>query len=365
MASRRPPPSAHPPPQTSQHQTGSHTSAPPPHAAAQQQQQLQHHPRPPLPAGPLPLIASGQKILPGFGPWEPTIVNSEPYEEVSRQVADFLYHNVVMQNDPALVNGGPDGPIIEIEAKIGHLVDKNTNDRLKLPVRTETVFDHNDPSWRVQFRSSMTDMQHKFINNYLNKVVIESKRKESPEASRIPLDYVHTREQDSFYELPSDKYHILPPTIRETLNPRHQTRVRVTTDQKTGKVLKKIIKARIADMNVYSPLTAFDWRVSVNMEMPYTGDHEKLYPLGGGTGPGDGDRNKDRLSYRHLIYQVDLTQVTDVSFSEHELEVEVDGQEIRKHGLMARDKKPNSYEQLVKGFVDNVRVLIRAISPER
>lgn len=36
--------------------------------------------------------------------------------------------------------------------------------------------------------------------------------------------------------------------------------------------------------------------------------------------------------------------------------------EIRKHGLLARDKKPNSYEQLVKGFVDNVRVLIRAIS---
>jgi hypothetical protein len=157
-------------------------------------------------------------------------------------------------------------------------------------------------------------MQHKYINTFLNKVVIESKRKESSEASRIPLDCVHTRERDSFYELPSDKYHILPPTIRETLNPRHQTRVRVTTDQKTGKVLKKIIKARIADMNVYSPFTAFDWRVSVNMEMPYTGDHEKLYPLGGGTGPGDGDRNKDRLSYRHLIYQVDLTQVTDVSF---------------------------------------------------
>jgi hypothetical protein len=32
---------------------------------------------------------------------------------------------------------------------------------------------------------------------------------------------------------------------------------------------------------------------------------------------------------------------------------------------MARDKRPNSYEQLVKGFVDNVRVLIRAISSER
>lgn len=206
---------------------------------------------------------------------------------------------------------------------------------------------------------------------------------ETADAPRIALDYVHTHERDSFYELPADKYHILPSSIRDTLNSRHKTRVRVTTDQKTGKVLKKIVKARIADMNVLSPSFAFDWRVSVNMEMPYTGDHEKLYPLGGGTTPADGDRNKDRLSYRHLIYQIDLTQVTDVSsppsrasFSnrtepplpqkntkkEHELEVEVDGEEIRKQGLMARDKRPNSYEQLVKGFVDNVRVLIRAIS---
>ena len=158
-------------------------------------------------------------------------------------------------------------------------------------------------------------VQHKHINNYLNKVVMDSKRsssQETAEAPRIPLDYVHTRERDSFYELPADKYHILPSSIRDTLNSRHKTRVRVTTDQKTGKVLKKIVKARIADMNVLSPSTAFDWRVSVNMEMPYTGDHEKLYPLGGGTTPADGDRNKDRLSYRHLIYQIDLTQVTDV-----------------------------------------------------
>jgi len=30
---------------------------------------------------------------------------------------------------------------------------------------------------------------------------------------------------------------------------------------------------------------------------------------------------------------------------------------------MAKDKKPNSYEDLVKGLVDNVRVLIRAVPP--
>jgi hypothetical protein len=42
----------------------------------------------------------------------------------------------------------------------------------------------------------------------------------------------------------------------------------------------------------------------------------------------------------------------------------MDGAEIRKQGLLAKEKRENGYEQLVKGFVDNVRVLIRAINPE-
>ena len=67
-------------------------------------------------------------------------MGSEPLDELSRAVADFLFHNVVLQDDPALVNGGPDGPVIEIEAKLGQLVEKDTNQRLKIPVLTETVF---------------------------------------------------------------------------------------------------------------------------------------------------------------------------------------------------------------------------------
>ena len=114
---------------------------------------------------------------------------------------------------------------------------------------------------------------------------------------------MHTRELDTFHALPSPAS--LPPSITAHLNPRHQTRVRVTTDQKSGKMLKKIVKARIADLNVYSPGTAFDWRVSVSAEMPYTGD--------GADGEGTDGRAKDRLSYRHGVYQVDLTQVSDVS----------------------------------------------------
>lgn len=122
------------------------------------------------------------------------------------------------------------------------------------------------------------------------------------------MSYVHTKECDAFYELSQTGHLGLPPSIRAQLNPRHRAKVRITTDQKTGKELAKIVKARVADLDVYSPRTAFDWRVSVNLEMNYDGDMKDLVETTEGSKRAD--RNKDRMSYRHLAYQIDLTQVT-------------------------------------------------------
>lgn len=122
------------------------------------------------------------------------------------------------------------------------------------------------------------------------------------------MEYVHTRERDRFYELPQAALATLPLSIRPHINGRHKIKVRVTTDQKTGQVLAKIVKVRIADLDVYSPRTAFDWRLSINLEMSYEGEVDGLTEVSeDGKKP---DRNKDRLSYRHLAYQIDLTQVT-------------------------------------------------------
>jgi hypothetical protein len=47
---------------------------------------------------------------------------------------------------------------------------------------------------------------------------------------------------------------------------------------------------------------------------------------------------------------------------EHELEIEVSAAEIRRQGKLAMSGDPkNQYEDLIKGFVDNVRVLARAV----
>ena len=130
------------------------------------------------------------------------------------------------------------------------------------------------------------------------------------------MTYVHTRETDNFYELTQAAELALPSSIRSHFNPRHnKAKVRITTDQKTGRELAKIIKVRLSDLDVYSPRTPFDWRVSVNLEMRFDGDSRDLVEMNeaGRRAP---ERNKDRLTYRHLAYQIDLTQVTmaDVCF---------------------------------------------------
>lgn len=259
------------------------------------------------------------------------------------------------------------GTMIEIEAKIGQIIDRSTGARVNLPVSTETVMvnDHRCP---IQFKSSMTEHQHKHANRFLNKLYEESKTPlaasgspQPPGPTRIPMGYTHTREKDTFYELPASEVSTLPRMLLEQLNPRHKIKVRVTTDQRTGKVLNTIIKARIADCSIFCPQSRFDWRVSVNMEMPWEGDIKSLREMGESEGP---VRLKDRLSYKHLAYQVDLTQVTgNKSSKEHELEVEVSGEELRKHGRLANHSKPNAYEYIVRGFVDNVRYIVRHAAP--
>ncbi|KAI9816007.1 MAG: mRNA-capping enzyme subunit beta [Pycnora praestabilis] len=332
-----------------------------------------------------------------LGPWEPSITNLTPHEELTRVISNFLFEQVVIRND---VGAGPAGGVpgqgaqLEIEAKIGQLIDRNTNDRLKLPVLTECVLDKDNPNLRVQFKSSMTESQHRNLNKFLNTTFLSSQAKPPPPSTsqspqrelplrpRIAMKYVHTRERDSFYDLPNSAFPLLPHSIRNQINQNHRIKVRVTKKQGTNETLAKIIKARVADLDVFSPMTNFDWRISVNLEMSYDGEVDSI-PESNDRSRG-ADRNKDRMTYRHLAYQIDLTQVTpsDVSHAaptalhkkanadqfqsasktdkEHELEVEVSSAEVRKQGLLVQRGEVSQYEDLVRGFVDNVRTLARA-----
>ena len=54
-----------------------------------------------------------------------------------------------------------------------------------------------------------------------------------------------------------------------------------------------------------------------------------------------------------------MNQSTSKTDKEHELEVEVSSEEVRRQGQLAQSGQINQYEELIRGFVDNVRVLAR------
>lgn len=82
-------------------------------------------------------------------PWEPSITNVVPYEDLSRRVCDWVVQMIGMANPP----GG--GAMFEIEAKIGSIVDEQTGHRLSLPVETEALFNRDKFRGRTSFQSSM------------------------------------------------------------------------------------------------------------------------------------------------------------------------------------------------------------------
>ena len=88
-----------------------------------------------------------------LGPWEPSISNVHPTDAMAKEVADWLFRHVVSRPDVGeLTSRGVD---VEIEAKLGQLIDKDTGVRFSLPIRTEAILESSN---RIGFRSSMTEV---------------------------------------------------------------------------------------------------------------------------------------------------------------------------------------------------------------
>ncbi|KAI9152032.1 mRNA-capping enzyme subunit beta [Paramyrothecium foliicola] len=322
--------------------------------ASRTQHATQNQAQPPPEPGP-------QEIL---GPWEASITGVKPYEELSKAVADFLFIHVV--NNPDLQEIMSRGIQFEIEAKLGTLIDKDTNMRTERLLETESVLRDNG---RTAFRSSMTEAHHKAFNDFLNQVVIQTDPRAPNGGNRVQVHYKHRREVDRFFELPPELQGRIPGCVRSRLGARSRNvKVRVTYDQKTREVLGKIIKARVADIDLHMPSCPMDCRLSINLEMNWDGPVEELEQLAPSSQDRHSDRNKDRLSYKQGHYQIDLTQVTQTvsgpgnhqrSEKEHELEIELSPGILLDQGRKAMSGGAHRYQELVEGLVDNMRVLAR------
>lgn len=124
---------------------------------------------------------------------------------------------------------------------MGTILDKQTGLRIQLPVQTETAVVMQS-NWR--FESTMSESQHKKINAVLNQLVTDQSK---------GVRYERQHEIDCFHSIPEGG-----------------GKVRVTRDAKTMIVKEKGImrKRRLADINIFSPNRALDYRISVNVEVP-------------------------------------------------------------------------------------------------
>ena len=199
---------------------------------------------------------------------------------------------------------------------------------------------------------------HEELNTFLNKTVVYNKHQVAAGKLRYPMEYVHTQEWDEYHDLNNEGQGHLP-HLTHWHNSKHQMKVRRTFDKKTGEMKAQIIKTRVADLDIYNPNDAFDYRISISLETPWHGSDSHLVPDRRGAANAGNDRLKNRLSYKHHDYQIDLTQIehTNGSHPDHEIEIEIMNESILDALEAVRDGHDERYERLLSGFLDNIRIL--------
>lgn len=201
--------------------------------------------------------------------------------------------------------------------------------------------------------------EHQAMNKFLNTAT-----QQSHGPGRVPVKYEHLYQTDSFAKLSAAGIAALPPTVqhRAHLHGR-ELRLRTTRNSKDNSVIARIVKVPLGDLHIANPLDPYDCRVSINLEVNL--DRPDLHPDDlveppAPDRPAPPERRKDRLSYKHLAYSIDLTKVESAGVPpKYELELEVDAEALR--GQMARIKagQQSAYSAVVGGFLDNATFLMR------
>ena len=185
------------------------------------------------------------------------------------------------------------------------------------------------------------------MNNFLNHCLRDS----MDERGRVKMTYSHYTDTDSFAPLSPSGLSYLPPSIRSRLDAsNHRTpKLRTTVRQKKGTspfVAARIVKVNVSNLHIFSPNDPYDLRISINVEINL--DRPDIHPDDLVLHPDPNasekerekfdspDRRKDRVSYAHLAYQIDLTRVDTARQKPlYELGLEVDAQVLRREmGVM-------------------------------
>jgi polynucleotide 5'-triphosphatase len=205
----------------------------------------------------------------------------------------------------------------------------------------------------------MQPADHQYLNDYLNSVLRNSRT-----PGRISLDYKHPVVVDSFHTLSAFAKQQIPPALQRYIHAKKEPRLRITYDTKENKVTDRLVKLKVADLHIFNPACQ-DCRISINVELNLNRpdiDPQALIAAD----DAEPSRRKDRMSYRHLAYAIDLTRIdTEGMNPKFELEEECDATLLRQHMQLVREGKKSGFGDIVSGFLDNLVFLMRERAPQR
>jgi hypothetical protein len=287
-------------------------------------------------------------------------------------VQDWLWQMLEKHAD---IGNDPRTGVIEIEAKIGTLIKSGEQDRApSMYVNTGVIHPDYDKNYRFESRmeevSKVTKVfayvlciannnlqpGHEAMNNFLNAATQASHTQ-----GRVPIVYEHLFQTDTFATLSKAGFD----SLQKSVTRRHQgreLRLRTSRDTRTGQILAHIVKVPLGNLHIQNPQEPYDCRVSMNLEVnfPIDIDVAELIEPPSYDRPAPPERRKDRLSYKHLAYSIDLTKVESAGVApKYELELEVDAAVLREQMARAKTNQDSAYSDVVAGFIDNATFLMR------
>lgn len=95
-----------------------------------------------------------------FGQWEKSIRWRQPFIDMEKNIADWLYMQLASLQDVA---DDPSIGTIEIEAKIGKILGRNSDTRVALPVTSATTLHEGWCKENIRFESQMDEVSDKIV----------------------------------------------------------------------------------------------------------------------------------------------------------------------------------------------------------
>ncbi len=264
-------------------------------------------------------------------------------DQTLRLLLDLVYKNLPVENNSD----------IEIEAKIGKLMNLNGDQRIFLPVKSESVVVDSGSGINFRFVSEIEHTTFIKLNKLLNHQFTQLHEAKDKQHYQGPLiTYSKPNEIDLYVKLASG--------IKN-----YSEKIRVSIDSKTREPKYALKKVRLANFDVYCPNAAYDFRISVSREQVVELPNMKMAIV-------DHERRKDRLSYGlGHAWKLDMTTVKEVKMDNYgnpkekdftvtyELELECNTRFLVQEKQRLIEKKPNLFEKYVSCLLQNMRVLVR------